>query len=220
MPTKKNFSVRNILLATDGSEFSSGAEREAIKLATLTDASLYVISVAQVNEVLMGVAPEVTETIETRASEALKRVKERAEKEGIKVESLFHEGEEPYRFIVEEAEKRSADVIVMGRRGLRGLKKMMMGSVTALVIGHSPVPVFVVPRAGRLTFKRLLICTDGSEFSEKAKDYALGIAKRFSSKLVAISVATTEEELEEAERNVQKIKEEAEKEGLKVETVA
>ncbi len=220
MTNRGKFTIKSILLATDGSEFSAGAEREALKVAALSDAKLYVISIAEVNEVLMGMAPEVTEKIETRVSETLKRIKSKAESEGLKVETIFHEGEEPYRFIVEEAEKRAADAVVLGRRGLRGLKKLMMGSVTALVVGHSSVPVFVVPRAGRLIFKKLLICTDGSEFSEKAYKKAFDIARKYGSKITAISVATTEGELDNAKNYVDRVKAEAEKEGLKVEPIA
>ena len=211
---------KKLLLATDGSEFSEGAKREALNLAKKAGSELYVISVAQLNTELMGTAPKISEKIERRAVETLEAVKKDAENLGIKVETIFHEGPEPYRFIVEEAEKRSIDAIIMGRRGIRGLMKMMMGSVTALVIGHSPVSVFVVPRAGKLAFRNLLVCTDGSEFSNTATKAAIKIAKEHNSSLMAISVASEDEELDEANARVEQVKRAAEMEGLKIKTFA
>ncbi|MDQ5869490.1 MAG: universal stress protein [Thermoproteota archaeon] len=46
--------------------------------------------------------------------------------------------------IVEYAEKNSADLIVMGTRGLSGLKKMMLGSVASGVVICSSCPVLIV----------------------------------------------------------------------------
>jgi len=215
----KDFSIRSILLATDGSEFSSGAIREAIRLAKDRGARLYIISVAQVNPVIMGNTPDVAEAIEKKTMDILNEAKGKATNEGVEVETIFHEGEEPHDFIVDEAEKRSADVIVMGRRGLRGLKKLMMGSVTAMVIGHSKVPVFVVPRAGELKFKSILVCTDGSEHSKKAVELAINLARACGSRLMAISVAKREELLDEAKGILKDVTVSAETEGVKVETI-
>jgi|Deesub1362B_J571_1020462.scaffolds.fasta_scaffold00123_67 hypothetical protein len=211
--------TKNILLALDGSEYSEGAVREALKFAKVTGGSLYILSVAEVTLGQLTHSPDVVETIERETLEVLSKAKERAEKEGINCETIFHKGEEPYQFIVEEASGKNVDVIIMGRRGRRGLKKLMMGSVTALVIGHSPCSVFVVPRAGELKFKRLLIATDGSEYSEKAISAAVALAKKHGSNIVAISVAHKEEEIPEAENNVKKVKEICHKEGIKIEAI-
>ena len=59
-------------------------------------------------------------------------------------------------------------MIVMGRRGRTGLKRLMMGSETAKTIGHAPCNVLVVPRAAKLEFKNILIATDGSKYSAAA----------------------------------------------------
>jgi hypothetical protein len=211
--------IKNILLALDGSEYSEGAVREALKFAKATDSSLYILSVAEVTLGQLTHSPDVVEAIEKETLEVLSKTKERAEKEGIKYEVIFHKGEEPYQFIVEEASNRNVDVIIMGRRGRRGLKKLMMGSVTALVIGHSPCSIFVVPRAGELKFKKLLIATDGSEYSKKATSATTELAKKYGSNIIAISVAQKEEEIPEAENNIKKVKEICHKEGIKVETI-
>ena len=74
-------------------------------------------------------------------------VKSRASKENVECETIVHEGEEPFRYIVDEADRRKAEMIFMGRYGRTGLKRLLMGSVTAKTIGHSTCKVMVVPEA-------------------------------------------------------------------------
>ena len=79
-------------------------------------------------------------------------------------------------------------MIILGRRGRTGLKRLMMGSVTARVIGHAACNVLVVPRAAKVEFKNILVATDGSKYSAAAASEAIGLAKRNGSKLTVISV--------------------------------
>ena len=134
-----------ILLATDGSESVEAAIQEAINIAKVCSSRLYVLSVVEVNPEYEALAPNIVEKAETETKEHVDSVKNRAEKEGISCETIVHQGEEPYRFIVDEAKKTKVDMIVMGSHGRTGLKRLMMGSVTARVIGHAPCKVLVVP---------------------------------------------------------------------------
>jgi len=212
--------LETILLATDGSDYSEGAVREAIRFANKCTSRLFVISVVETNPELAIYAPDVVEKIEKKTFETLKKIKERAEGEGITCEVISHSGESPHKYIVEEAERLNADIIIMGRRGRRGLMKLMMGSVTALVIGHAPCKVFVVPRAAELKCEKILVATDGSEYSEKAVREAISIAKRFGSSIVAISVEHRESDLQRVKDNVRHIRDFADKEGVEAETFA
>ena len=212
--------VERILLASDGSEFSSGAVREALNFAKWCNSHLYVMSVVETNPELEIYGPTVVEQMEKATKKHLEEIREGANKEGITCDIVTRHGEDTSRYIVEEAEKIGADVIVMGRRGRSGIKRLMMGSVTALVIGTAPCDVFVVPRAGRLSCKRILIATDGSEYSQKAARKAISIAKRCGSELMAISVAEKEDELAQTEETLKEIKRLAENEGLTVETIS
>ena len=134
-----------ILLATDGSESVEAAIQEAINIARVCSSRLFVLSVVEVNPEYEALAPNIVEKAETETKEHVDSVKNRAEKEGISCETIVHQGEEPYRFIVDEAKKTRVDMIVMGSHGRTGLKRLMMGSVTARVIGHAPCKVLVVP---------------------------------------------------------------------------
>lgn len=136
--------LKKILLATDGSLFSEAALREAINISKVCTAKLYVLSVIEVNPEYETLAPQLVEKAEEETRQLLESVKECAAKEGVECETIVHEGEEPYQFIVEEAETQQVDMIVMGRHGRKGLKRLLMGSVTAKVIGHAPCSVLVV----------------------------------------------------------------------------
>jgi len=74
----------------------------------------------------------------------------------------------------------------------------LMGNVTARVIGHSPVNVLVVPRGGMVAFHRILVASDGSPYSEAAWELALSMAKQAESKLIGVSVAPEEGDIDEA----------------------
>ncbi len=137
--------LKKILFATDGSVHSEKALKEAINLAKTCSTKLYVVSVIEVNPEYAALAPQVVEKSEQETKEIIDAVKKSAEKEGIDVETVVHEGEEAWRFIVDEAKNKNIDMIVMGSHGRTGLSRLLMGSVTARVIGHAHCKVLVVP---------------------------------------------------------------------------
>lgn len=211
--------MRTIVVASDGSEYSEGAIREAIQWSKQCGSTLYAVCTAQVTLGQLQYAPDVVSEIGKAARQACEAVKSRAHAEGVKCEMVVREGEEPYEHIVSEAERLKADVIIIGRRGRRGLMKLLMGSVTHLVIGHAPCNVFVVPRSGKLTAKRLFIATDGSENSKKAAKQAICLAKHTQGSLIACSVVHGSIDEATANDNVNTIRAMASAEGVAVETI-
>ncbi|HYA11806.1 MAG TPA: universal stress protein [Thermodesulfovibrionales bacterium] len=211
--------LEKLLLPTDGSKFSEGSIREAISLAKNCSSKIFVLSVVEMNPEFEALAPEIIEKMEKETRQHLESVKSRALKEGVDCEIIVHEGEEPYQYIVAEAAKRKVEMIIMGRRGRTGLKRLMMGSVTARVIGHSPCKVLVIPETAKVSYRNILIATDGSKYSDAAALEAISIAKRCGSDLIALSVATKDKDLLSAKKSVEKISQIAEKEGLKSKTM-
>ena len=136
--------LRKILLATDGSLHSEAALREAMNIAKACTTKLYIVSVIEVNPEYESLAPLLVEKAENETKKLLDAMKGCAEKEGIECETIVHEGDEPYEFIVDEAGRKQVDMIIMGRHGRKGLKRLLMGSVTSKVIGHAPCSVLVV----------------------------------------------------------------------------
>ncbi len=227
--------MEKILLSTDGSEFSEGAVREAIKLAKNCSSRLSVLTVLDYNPELDAVAPQITERKEKAARAHLDEVQSRAKNSGIECSTMVSKGEDAYRVIVDQAAKNGISMIVMGRRGRTGLERLVMGSVTARVIGHAPCSVLVVPHAAHLDFKSIVLATDGSPYSAGAASEAIGLAKRNESMLTVVAVVPAEmatptdidftvnqreliaeKEMHNAEKNAQAVKEAAQKEGLTV----
>jgi nucleotide-binding universal stress UspA family protein len=227
--------TEKLLLATDGSQFSEGAIREAVRLAKRCSSKLSALSVIETNPEYETIAPQLLEKAEKAAREHLEAVKERAKKEGIECATSILEGEDSYNYISEEAAKSKASIIIMGRRGKTGLRRLAMGSTTARVIGHAPCNVLVVPSAAQVEFKSLVVATDGSRHSTAAASEAIGIAKRNNSKLTVIAVVPSElatptdvdfvvtqrerlaeKEMQAAEQNAKAVKEAAQKEGVSV----
>jgi len=227
--------TERLLLATDGSQHSEGAIREAIRLAKKCSSSLTAISVIETNPEFETIAPQVLEKMEKEVRAHLEEVKARAKKDGVDCVTAVHEGEDSYKYIVDEAVKQKSSMIVMGRRGGKGLKRLVMGSTTSWTIGHAPCSVLVVPRAAQVELKSIVVATDGSKYSAAAASEAIGIAKRNSSKLTVIAVVPAElatpmaidvamsqreliaeKEMHVAEQNAKAVKEAAQKEGVSV----
>ncbi|MEW6713924.1 MAG: universal stress protein [Nitrospirota bacterium] len=211
--------LRKILLATDGSQFSEGAIREAITFAKNCSSKLYAVTVLETNPEYETIGNNVFEREEIEMRKHLESVKARASQDGVECETIFFHGAEPYQQIVDEAAERKVDMIAIGRRGRKGLAKLMMGEVAVKVIGHAPCRVLVVPRASKIEFKKVLVATDGSKHSEQAVSEAIGIAKCCGSDLLILSAMRDESERNEAQTNVSRAAEIAKKEGVNVETL-
>lgn len=212
--------MEKLLVATDGSVFSKSAVREAVNLAKICSGKLYVVSVVKTNLEYESIVPQIVEKEEEKMRQHLESVKDRASKEGVDCEIISHRSEEPYQDIVDEAEKNQADMVIMGTHGRTGLKRLMMGSVTAKVIGHATCNVLVVPLDAKIECGNILVATDGSKYSEAAASEAIGIAKRCGGSLIVISVASSDAEILSAEDYVKEVSELAEKEGIKTDGLA
>ena len=89
-----------------------------------------------------------------------------------------------------------------------------MGSITARVIGLSPINVLVVPRKASLAFRRLLIASDGSSHSDAALLEAIAMAARAGSELLGVAVAREEGEISETQEILQLMLAAANREGV------
>jgi nucleotide-binding universal stress UspA family protein len=121
--------------------------------------------------------------------------------------------------ILQEAEQIQPAMIVMGRYGGTALSRLLLGSVTARVIGHSPCHVLVVPRGVPLNFQRLLIASDGSVFSEAAWAAALTLARNMGSALIGVAVASSDRDIPAATEVVRNLEAAASEQGITLDTM-
>jgi nucleotide-binding universal stress UspA family protein len=218
-----------ILVCTDGSPDSDGALAAAIQMAQTTGSKIFLLEVIYF---LAGyelqspdaLAPpvvnlELMEAQETAVQERLERQKAEAAQKGVSLEPRTRTGTSAYEGIMEEAEELQPDLIIMGRHGYTGLTRLLMGSTTARVIGHSPCHVLVVPQGASLSFQRLLVASDGSPFSEAAWQEALILAQTMGSVLMAVSVAADEPDRPWPTKVVRSLEAAAAKQGFSLETM-
>jgi len=207
-----------ILLATDGTSYSQGAIREAISFSKTCSSKLYVMSVIEVVADSETSTLQFEEAMEAEVQKHLNEVKEQALKDGVDCETFISYGD-PHQNIVDEAAKKRIDLIFMGRRGTKGLKKLLMGEVASKVIGHAECKVIVVPRAAAIGPKTILVATDGSGHSISAAHEAVKIAKRCGSSIIALSSMRSESELAAAKSNIEQVIAMAKEDGVPAEGI-
>ncbi len=223
---------RKLLVAVDGSLTSLHALEESFKLAQNEGSWITVVSVIPpyTGDLDLVAVGDIMAAMRRPCDEALKKAQELADKHKALIKTVCEEGE-PHERIIDLAQAENCDLIVMGRRGLRRLERVLVGSVTARVIGYSPIDVLVVPRDTSVGFKKVLIATDGSKYSESAQKKAIDFARSYGGELVAVSVVdvpsefyaespkTVEELVKKAKTYVEAVKKEAESAGLKADAI-
>jgi nucleotide-binding universal stress UspA family protein len=141
----------SIVVGTDGSETAREAVTRAIDLARALGGSLQVVSAYEPvsgrglgaeqrdapREVQWRVNPR--EEVEATLSEAATEAREA----GVDVETHARQGD-PADAILDVAEERRADLIVVGNKGMTGAKRFLLGSVPNKVSHHAPSSVLII----------------------------------------------------------------------------
>jgi nucleotide-binding universal stress UspA family protein len=144
---------QNILVPVDGSAHAARALTEAVDLAGLSGASVTVMTVAaDLPSWLFGGGPVDPATAEAvlrenqRVAESVLDQASAAVPDSLTVEKILGHGP-PGRAIVEQVSAGGHDLVVMGSRGLGGVKSMLLGSVSQFVLQESGAAVLVVHAA-------------------------------------------------------------------------
>ena len=146
--------LKQILLATDGSANSRKALAFAVEMASRYDAELHVLHVIQNMEIPVEVLEYISaEDIEdSPASFYLEKIGQKiiqqseneCKKTGCEnVHTIVLRGD-PADMIIEVAKDKQMDLIVLGSRGLRGVKGRLLGSVSRKVSHASEVSCLIV----------------------------------------------------------------------------
>lgn len=145
---------KHILVATDGSELAGRALAHGLDLAATYKARLTIVAVTEPwssldlgREARHGAKNPIVE-FDAAAAAAAKRVLEGAEKvakaKGVPCELLHVQDRHPAEGIVEAAEEKGCDLIVMASHGRRGIGRLLLGSQAQEVLTHSKVPALIV----------------------------------------------------------------------------
>jgi nucleotide-binding universal stress UspA family protein len=188
--------LKKIIWATDGSQESERALDYAKYIAGKSGAEIIGVHVVPMPVQLLldnmrESNAEVREwrlKIENNAAKKFEEVNEALQKTGIKFEGVILKGI-PSDKIKEFAERRKADLIVMGKHGHGFFESMVAGSETVRVLKSSRVPVLAVKnKNNKAEFKNILVPLDLSEESDSALTYALNVAQLTGATITVIFV--------------------------------
>ncbi|MDO9530685.1 MAG: universal stress protein [Deltaproteobacteria bacterium] len=194
-----------LMVCTDGSDEGQNAVAVALELAVACDSQVIAVQVLHVVPEFQAVAPDLRATLGKGVRENMAVIKAAADKLGVALKTMTPEGQTPHAAIVATAEKIHPDLVIMGRCGKSALARILMGNVTARVIGLSPTNVLVVPRGGMIGFQRILVASDGSSYSQAAWELALAMAKQAKSRLIGVAVAPEEGDIIEAKAIIRRM---------------
>ncbi len=140
--------IQTILVPVDFSAHSEAAVRYAVGLAKRFGSTLhllhaYHLPVEVTTPDTIAVPRDFWASLREAASSKLGEVARKVTTEGVKVEILLTEGT-PAPTITQAAEQLQVDLIVMGTRGLTGLKHVLLGSVAERVLRMAPCPVLTL----------------------------------------------------------------------------
>lgn len=144
---------KKILVATDGSTLSRKAVESAISLAATLGAELVALKVVPhypQSYFEGGLALQADEVSRVEAQWALDAqaivdaIEKTATAKGVKTTALTVKSDLVSEAIIETAKKEKCDLVVMASHGRRGIKRLLLGSETQLVLTHSHIPVLVL----------------------------------------------------------------------------
>jgi nucleotide-binding universal stress UspA family protein len=155
LPTP-DITIKRILAAIDGSKPSLDASEQAISLAAKYEAELIAVHVVSpdvrhgyLEDVITPGLPaslkEVVVLAMEKGQKYLDDVKQNASENKVEVRTeVLIGGSSVVKEIVEYAEEHQIDLIVIGTRGISGIKKMLLGSTASGVLSYAQCPVLIV----------------------------------------------------------------------------
>ncbi|MBA2349926.1 MAG: universal stress protein [Solirubrobacterales bacterium] len=144
----------SIVVGTDGSDTAHRAVAQAVDLASSLGARLEIVSAfepvsrARLREERQTVPEEMQWMVNARedVEATLREAAEQAEGSGVAVETHARQGD-PADAILDVAEERGSDLIVVGNKGMTGAKRFLLGSVPNKVSHHAPCSVLIIRTA-------------------------------------------------------------------------
>jgi nucleotide-binding universal stress UspA family protein len=224
-----------ILAAVDGSPSSLHALTEILRVGKVGSRDVKVISVVPPYDGelrLVGVR-NIAAAMREPYEKALAESEQIAGIEGVSISAVMEQGE-PHERVVDLAEAEHRDLIVVGVKGRTACnttEQLLLGSMTARIIGYSQTDILVIPDDASLDFWSAMVAVDGSTFSAKALKLAFGLQKEFGTKLNVMAVADVPSHLygvdasaaaafiARARSNLEEVQKLADAESVKIETM-
>jgi len=145
-PTPQSY--KKILVGYDESENAKRALERAIALAAQQGAAMRIVVVSNTVLTVYGPSapyypPGFAEQVMKKGESSLAAAMSRAKEAGRDVSGSVEDGH-PAEVILDLAENEGIDLIVLGRRGISGVERFLMGGVSSSVLSHSKCDVLIV----------------------------------------------------------------------------
>ena len=188
---------RNVLVAIGGSPWSDAALSYAISLVAATGADLTILTVlaspvAYTMPDVMSSSELLMESIERQGHELIAQASARAETAEVPYHAVAKWGSVP-ETILQTAQEGRCDLIILGSRVITGWKRLMIGRTLNAVTARCEQPLLVIKHPptvelGQPTWRRLLVATGGSPWSDMAVGHALELAQANSLEVCILCV--------------------------------
>ncbi len=143
--------IGSMVVGTDGSETAKQAVREATELANAVGAKIHLVSAyepvpeGRLRQERQDVPDDMQWMVNPRedVSSTLEQAADTLREGGLEVETHAREGD-PADAILDVAEEKNADLIVVGNKGMSGAKRFLLGSVPNKISHHAPCSVMII----------------------------------------------------------------------------
>lgn len=176
--------LEKILVATDLSKAAENAVQTALFVAKTFDAEIDLIHVIpEVEDSPLGL-----DVLEAAATEKLQKIRDDIVAGGVQVKHVVVKSGTPFAHIVQQAELRNVNVIVMGSGQKTSREKFRLGITAERVVRRGDKPVWLVKPGSAPPVKKIVCPVDFSESSKRALRNAIHLARRFKAELVVLTI--------------------------------
>lgn len=182
----------HILLASEHTDFDSGAEAVALALARRGGVPLHVVLPLLSNPEFEMAAPQLAARADEQAARSREALQALARAAGVTLQLRVRRGSELFAEIVQAARELPADLIVVRRRGQRSfLANLLVGEMVGKVLAHAPCSVLLAPRGAQLWQRAVLIGLDPLAPDAALLNQAMALADEHRLPLHVLCVADT-----------------------------
>jgi nucleotide-binding universal stress UspA family protein len=147
IPDGAEVDFSRILVGIDGSKYSVEAGQQALDLALAYGGEVHALTMLDI-PINRSLLYKVLDEARYKSSTYLQTVADQGSKLGVSVVTAIREGT-AYEGIVQYAEEKAMQLIVLGSLGHTAFTRILLGSVVERVATLSPLPILVVKKLGR-----------------------------------------------------------------------
>jgi nucleotide-binding universal stress UspA family protein len=210
----KTFQIKKLLLPTDFSETGLLAIEHGAAMAKRCQSELHLLHVLeqalyafQAPEPILRLSSD--EEIRKAADQKMKEIASRLQKDFEIIVVTSSRSGKIAKEVIDYAEEKEIDLILMGTHGANGYEEFFMGSNAEKVVNRANCPVITIQtHAHQVGFRDIVVPIDSTLHSRQKVDYAIEIAKAYGSTIHLLGLIESEEDDEAKFRAKMKVVEE------------